>query len=191
MGLGEDEVQHGLTRRDMRGIYEELLGAPVDAVPVYAGGEVFAATGDATRRIEAELRPLWNVLMDRFHRGASKFNEEAQSLSFLYHKLGYASGTANPFIRRIWTSLFAYHTARPEDLDLAIWHLPAEKRYGIRRLFEEVLNPSSQFWAVPVGNLFRAYLGQRLGVPRRTPEKVLRDLAIAVPRRLQKLIRAS
>ena len=55
------------------------------------------------------------------------------------------------YIKRIWTVLFRKHTAAPEDYALTLWHVPAEKRYGIPWLFEAVRDPASPFWTLPPG----------------------------------------
>ncbi len=184
---------HGLSRRDMGALYRDLLGADwtgtdepvaVPAAPPYHGGELFAATGRAVQQVAERIDPLWDEMLGRFRRGAPKFNEEAQALSFLYHALGYPGGTADPFIRRIWTTLFRSEPALPSDQDLTLWHLPAEKRYGIRYLFEGMKRERSRFWTTPLGEPFRAYLGRQLGVPRRTPQKLIRDTASGLAHKL-------
>lgn len=181
-----EEVQNGLSRRQAGAIYADL-GAPAEDPP-YIGGEVFAATGADAQRVVAELNPLWDALLERHREGKDKFNEEAQALSFIYHKLRYPTDTAAPFIRRIWTTLFDTATALPADLDLTVWHLPSEKRYGIRRLFPEVMDRRSTFWSVPIGAPFVAYLGRKMGVPRRSPQKLARDLAVAIPRKIRQTL---
>lgn len=178
VGIGRDEVQNGLTPREMGAIYAEL-GAPAEA-PVYFGGEIVSATGETLRTLAAEARPVWNEMLRRHAAGLPKFNEEAHLLSFLYQRLGLAEGTANAFTDRIYTSLKDGKTVRPEHLALPIWHLPNEKRYGLRRLFPEVMDASSWFWRGTPDAAWRTRLGEGLGVPRRTPRKAVLDVAAAV-----------
>ena len=179
VGLGEDEWQNGLTRREMGALYAEL-DAPAPSVPPYIGGELVAVTRATAGELAAAARPVWDKMLARHARGASTFKEEAHLLSFLYHQLGVETGTANPFIDRIYTSLKDGKTVRPGHLDLMLWHLPNEKRYGLRRLFPAVLDDRSWFWTLPVGAAWRERLGRVLGVPRRTPAKAVRDVAAAV-----------
>ncbi len=174
----DDWDVNGLNAQEMRLISESLLNRPLDRNPRYYGGEVFAATGEAARRIARELGDLWNQNIQRFEAGKAKFNEEAHALSFLYLKLGYTdrdAGSANQFIRRMWTSFRYSNVGSSTDFDLAIWHLPAEKRWGLKRLFVEVRSKSSPFWHLKDNDL-RRLLGRYLGVPRRSLLKLILDL---------------
>ena len=144
--LGEDEMQNGLTRRDMQALFADLSGRDVPDVPPYLGGELFAATGGAAQAVADELPNLWSEMMRRFDAGEPYFHEEAHALSYVYWKLGFPPATAAPYLRRIWTLLgwSRGHDARASDLELSVWHLPVEKRYGIRRLFGSVADRTSR-----------------------------------------------
>lgn len=180
IGLPPGWPQNGLTRADLQRLYAEHSGAPAPALPAYLGGEIFAATGAATRRIAAEIPGLWEALLERHRRGLPHFNEEAHALGYLYHRLGYPEGTANPYIKRMWTALLHRQNVGEADFDLAIWHLPTEKRYGLRRLFGAVARPDSPFWSLPPGEPLARWMGRLLGVPRRTPQKLLADIGAAL-----------
>ena len=180
IGLKPGWPQNGLTPEEMKLIYEELSGSILDHFPVYIGGELFAATGEAARRVAAEIPPLWDEMMEAHRQGRLKFNEEAHALSYLYHKLDYPSGTANPFIKRIWTGLLYEKNVSARDLELTIWHVPVEKRFGLGRLFTEVRNPVSRFWSIAPGSELAHYVGSYLGIPRRSPAKLIRDVRKAL-----------
>ncbi len=166
----------GLTREDMRVLASALLGYEVPHPLVYCGGEFIAATGAELRRLEVEIAIAWQALLTRYAKGQQVFNEEAQMLSHIYYKMGYPLGNGDPYVRRIWTGSFgAYNTAMPRDLGLIVWHLPLEKRLGIRRLFTQIGDPTSRFWSVDLGSDMRDYLGATLGVPRNRIVKKLRD----------------
>ena len=188
VGLGPDEWQNGLTRREMGAIYADLDGAALEArpeqrrraVPPYLGGEILAATGQTARRMASTARDVWHAQLGRHAAGLPKFNEEAHLLSYVYHRLGVEAGTANPFIDRIYTSLKDGKTVAPRHLDLMLWHLPNEKRYGLRRLFPAVMDRASWFWTTPPDERWRRRMGRVLGVPRRTPTKATLDVGAAV-----------
>ena len=182
MGYPEDFNINGLSRLEMKEVFEDIEEKPLDKVPAYFGGEFFAALGTEATRLVAHFGPLWEVQRRRFAAGQKKFNEEAHFLSFLYHLFGYAGGTANPFIRRIWTG-FSYHNIEPEDVTLTVWHLPSEKQTGIKWLFDQVTDPADSFWQLPVGEQLRQYLGGFLGIPHRTAGKWFRDVAQGVRRK--------
>ena len=179
-----DENINGITRRDMTQLFQ-ALGQSCSAGPaVYYGGEFFAATAGAIHQLAEEIDPLWQLGLERFHAGSPKFNEEAHFLSFLYAKLGYGAPSANPFIRRIWTQR-KHRTAARSDFDLIIWHVPAEKKYGLRKLFKEMAQPRSRFWSVPPGLEFAQYVAPFLGIPSSGLRKKTEDLLLAVGWRLQ------
>ena len=178
--VADDEEMNGLSPRQLGRLLAELDGGD-GAAPVvpYAGGEIVAGTRDGLRRITAEAQTLWPEMVRRHEAGQTKTNEEAHLLSAVYHRLGLPLGTADPFIDRMFT-WFTGATVRPGHEGLMIWHLPNEKRLGLRRLFAAVRDERSWFWTLPPGDAWRQRLGRALGVPRRTPAKWARDLGRAV-----------
>ena len=183
--IGPDEEQNGLTPRQMGRIYAELGGPPDGPVPTYVGGEIVAATRATLAAITAEAQALWPEMRRRHRAGLPKFNEEAHLLSFVYHRLGLPVGTADPFVDRIYT-WFTASTVRPGHQDLMIWHLPNEKKLGLRRLFRAVRDERSWFWALDPGDAWRRRLGRTLGVPRRTPAKWARDVGRTVRAKVER-----
>ncbi len=175
LDLPLDEDINGLTQRDMKQIFEEIgQPCPADAARYY-GGEFFAATSEAVHRLAREVDPLWETCLARFSAGKLKFNEEAHFLSFLYAKLGYGGAPANPFAGRIWTGL-KFRNTSPKDFDLIIWHIPAEKKHGIKRLYPQVIRPDSRFWTVPPGREFARYIAGYMGIPKSGLIKRSRDV---------------
>ena len=163
VGIEPDEHMHGLTLREMGGLYAEVLGAlgidrpEPEAPPPYTGGEIVAATGATLRRMDALFDGLWAEMLRRHAAGLPRFYEESHALSFLYYALDVLDGTANPFLRRIWTATAdglppagpgGQRRTAPTDLGLTLWHLPSEKRTGFRHLFAEAMTPGSAFWAL-------------------------------------------
>jgi hypothetical protein len=171
-----DWPANGLTREEMRNVANRLSGVDVPHPLIYCGGELVAATGAELTRITSEVELTWRGLMDLHRQGEPVFTEEGQTLSYVYDKLGYPLGNGSPFVRRIWTgSLGAHNTALPEDHGLVVWHLPAEKRFGIERLFPQVFDPRSELWSRPLGRELPEYLGSHLGVPSNSLRKRARD----------------
>ncbi len=175
LDLPLDADINGLTQRDMKQIFEEI-GQPCPAEAAkYYGGEFFAATAEVIHQLAHEINPLWETCLARFTAGKPKFNEEAHFLSFLYAKLGYGGATANSHVGRIWTGL-KFRNTSPKDFDLILWHLPAEKKHGIKRLFSQVIHPDSRFWTVPLGREFARYIAGYMGIPRSSLVKKSRDV---------------
>ncbi|HEX9952112.1 MAG TPA: hypothetical protein VGB53_10115 [Rubricoccaceae bacterium] len=186
IGIDPDETQNGLSLHDMGALYAEVLPAlgidrpAPEAAPSYIGGELIAATGATLHRLDTLAGPLWAEMLRRHAAGLPRFYEEAQALSFLYYALGIPDGTANAYVRRIWTMLRKGNDARGPDLGLTLWHVPAEKRYGIPRLFAEAMDSESAFWTVSSGEPLRHFIGRSLGIPGRPLGKLARDVPAAV-----------
>jgi hypothetical protein len=171
----EDHTVNGLTRKDMKKVFEEVSGHKLDQTPHYFGGEFFASTGKEIKRMNVLAEKVWNENLSRYKEGKKKFNEEAHMLSYLYFILGYQGGTADSFIRRIWTYPFMDNT-KPEDFNLIAWHLPYEKNWGIKTLFPKVINPNSKFWAKPIGKDFSKYVAEKVGIKKNVYRNKVMDL---------------
>jgi hypothetical protein len=176
LGLPASQIENGIAVGDLPTL-GSALGFPARRSPsVYAGGEVFAATREACRDLVPMIEALWLNNLSALARGEPSLNEEAQFLSVLYLHRGIAMDTANPFLRRIWTT-FRHRDGRPSDLDLTIWHLPAEKKTGFSSLYPIVLDPNSLFWTGGETSN-RALLANSFGIPRRSARKLVIDLAV-------------
>ena len=179
--LSPNEVANGLDSHDLMLLYNEL-GLVRITPPAYFGGEFFAATNVAIQRLASEIDSLWSVCLDRHHKGLKKFNEEAHFLSFLYYKLGYVNTSANSYIGRLWTQR-KFRNTTDSDLSLAIWHLPAEKKYGLQRIYKQAVQCKTKFWRLNIGEEYTKYLGAYLGVPRASKLKYLQDTLTAIANR--------
>lgn len=190
LDLPPDFSMNGLTRTQMMQVFAAIGNEAIQHPPKYFGGEWFGSRGTEIARVAGAADAVWQACLQRFEQRLPKFNEEAHLLSYLYYCLNYSPGTANPFIRQIWTSRRFYNADR-QDFDLTIWHVPAEKLYGFKRLFTHVCNECSPFWTIPVGDAFAQYLGTHLGIPRRTPTKLMLDAfdfaSISLKKRLSNL----
>ncbi|MFN0036877.1 MAG: hypothetical protein ACKVUS_17615 [Saprospiraceae bacterium] len=157
MRFADDYDINGVTRADMRRIFAELDGGKDPGQnPEYCGGEIFAATLTKIREINQIAPRVWEEMNRRFQEGQPKLNEEAHFLSYCYHRIG-GWASLEKYIKRIWTSP-KYTNAKPEDFELPIWHLPAEKTGGIALLFKTL---DKRRWTLEE-------LGGILGVTKRT-----------------------
>lgn len=186
MGLieyGETQPINGLTRQQMARFMAAHGGPAVDATPYY-GGEIYAARQDVTELISARARALWPIVVQEPEDAP---REEAHFLSILYAMEGIAGGTANRFIRRMWTT-FQHHNLEASDADLSVWHLPAEKKTGFADLFAGIAavpgcHPARD--AVKLG-LTAANYRRLMGWPRRGPTKLVRDLSLKIMEKVRK-----
>ena len=137
VSLPETYVMNGVTRLDMKELYEMLLGRSIDDVPDYHAGEFAMFTISMLKTVTAKLDSAFLCMLDRFSKGMTiKFNEEAQFLSYLYYANGISGGEANSYIKRLWNSV-SFYNITPNDRNLHIWHVPAAKKAGIQKLFAE------------------------------------------------------
>lgn len=162
MPYAPDADINGISRQGMRAVYAGLDGGQDPGFdPAYFGGEIFAATLPAVRKINALAPSVWHQMLERFRMGLPKFNEEAHLLSYCYYKTG-GLGALEPFIKRMWTAPH-YNNVQAPDQNLPIWHLPSEKTGGIALLFRQFVASGATF-----RGLTPEKLGQYVGVPKRT-----------------------
>jgi hypothetical protein len=164
-GYAEHFSINGLSRLEMKTVYEELLHKKLEHPPKYYGGEFFLANIASIRPIVEDFVELWPVLLLRHQRGELKFNEEAHTLSYLFYKNGLEGQTANEFIKRLWTQPFIFRNVEEKDQDLLVWHMPHEKKYGILRLFKR-LAPNVPAALAMQPDRFRRLLSRQLTIPR-------------------------
>lgn len=161
-------VIHGLSRIDMRLLYQDLLGEPVKEIPGYHLGEFFLASVKNINIIFAGFLALWPELIRRYEAGLPKFNEEAQTLSYLYYKNDFKASTKTNFLKRIWTNPVFYRNVEDSDVDVAIWHLPSEKTYGLAKLYEILVTNSPDYGFGLSNEAYQNVLHDTLGIPHLT-----------------------
>jgi hypothetical protein len=186
LDYSEDRIVNGMSRSDMCGVFESVWGDELDSVPFYNGGELLACDPDSLKFLQQHSHEILAKNLYLFKQGRRYCREEAQTLSILYAKYGYTPFSANSFIRRIWTGQNFNNVRYPEDMSLAIWHLPAEKKLGIERLFWRVA------FLNKIGGLsdsvFMKYAGRMCGIPKR---RWIQDIGAKVFRRIERRLRAT
>ena len=160
-----DYVINGLSRNDLKVLYQELLGKEIKEIPHYHLGEFLLSSVSNIKKFFSDFQGLWPKLMERNRLGKLKFNEEAHTLSFLYFKNGFRPHYDNRFMRRIWTNPLFYREVRESDVNLAIWHLPAEKTFGIFMLYDLFLNRSGNFGFDLTNKEYIEIVQRAIGVP--------------------------
>lgn len=168
----QGEAINGLTRAQMADFLRRHGGPDRSSTPYY-GGEIYAARQEVTERLAKRAKALWPEVSTQVD-GAPR--EEAHLLSILYALEEIDGETANPFIRRMWTT-FHHNNLLASDRALAIWHLPSEKKSGFAEMFKRIalcsdLHPARD--ASAMGLDFATY-SRTMGWPRRRPVKFFRD----------------
>jgi len=177
LGLKPDEMQNGLNETDMKEIASRF-GAQGERL-TYFGGEFIALSGKYLPRVFNEAKKIFVELM-RIHNSDRSFCfEEAHVLSIAYGTLNLSPASGDRIIKRVWTQPLKYKNRRKEDLNLALLHIPAEKKYGFRRFFNKYLSgdlPSGKL----APDLMQTQLRHFFGIPRNTATKWFLDVVYAL-----------
>lgn len=179
-------VIHGLSRVDMKKLYEDLSGQPVDEIPGYHLGEFFLANVKNINTIFNDFLELWPELMRRFDAGLPKFNEEAQTLSYIYYKNNFKASPKTIYLKRIWTNPVFYRNVEDTDIDVAIWHLPAEKTYGLAHLYDILVQQTADFGLSLSNGTYIQIVKTTLGIPYLTVAMRLEYYVLSYYRALRK-----
>jgi len=175
MGLNEypkNCLINGRSREQLAEFFSANGGGIVETID-YNGGEIYAARQDVTERIATRAKTLW----PKIAAGARNAPlEEAHFLSLLYALENIQQGTANRFIKRMWTT-FKHNNLSPDDVNLVIWHLPAEKKTGFGDLFLEIVAspPDRRSNPMRIDALEITNYARLMGFPRRNKTKFVRD----------------
>jgi hypothetical protein len=170
----EDEVANGVSRTDLADFLRRRRGADVGFVPAYQGGEFIGGTRAELEALADACEDVYAWSLERRARGERHPNEEAHMISVAV-PVPEDAVTGNAWIERVWTKPWNLREFPRSVGDVAMWHLPAEKRTGIARLRPAVLAPGSWFWHAPA-DYWRDRVGRILGVPRYGPAKLLQDV---------------
>jgi hypothetical protein len=155
-------VINGLRRSEAQTLGRELDG--VDVLPVHYGGEAYAFTRAGLQQAVAlSERAYAQAAASAVAGQRPRFTTEEHMLSYALNRMG-CVGDLSPYTQRIWTSR-RYRNVSGREQDLLIWHLPAEKARGFRRLYRPSTDPGSWFWTMAPDN-FRRRAARVMGVER-------------------------
>lgn len=102
------------------------------------GGEYICGTRHALKKFVHQLESVYNEFKkDDFRLLDSSSGDEAL-VSMAAARLDHETlGYANPYINRFWTGSFYLVSTNWKNDPVLIWHLPAEKKYGMLRLYKK------------------------------------------------------
>lgn len=153
----------GLTQEQMSRLFRDVGDAPVPDRAPYAGGEFLLGTRDRLAQLVEHAEAIWQDSLRRFADGGPlKVNTEEHVLSYALGQLGWTGGTANPFMRRLWTQSPPNRNVQGDEEDLVLWHALTEKHRGLQELFDDV-RAGHPALAAP-GPTYRRHLARRLRV---------------------------
>ena len=140
---------NGTSPAELETVYTGCYGEKPHHAMHYYGGEFLSLRADVVRMLNAALPKLWNYNFS-LPAGTPRLHEEAHMLSVLAERLNICNNTAGHYVKRIWTG-HIYNNVKKDDLKLAVWHLPAEKKTGLYLLYRKITrdkgirNPAT-FW---------------------------------------------
>ena len=112
---------------------------------------------------------------------ASSRSSEAHLLSLCYADLGLPTGGCDRFVKRLWTQPLRHQNVQPGAETLALWHLPAEKRYGLRRLYGDLVVRDDGFESHLRRGRMPPCCGAGWGCPRTPASKAVRRRGFEPP----------
>lgn len=124
---------NGTTLEEMEQVYTACYGVPPSTPLRYYGGEFIALRGDAVMAVNREFPKLRKFNFSR-PQGMPRLHEEAHFFSLLAEHLHLRNDIGNSYVKRMWTT-WHFNNVVPGDEELPIWHLPAEKKYGLYHLY--------------------------------------------------------
>ena len=112
----------------------------------YCGGEFITFNYNFLNQCVEMSKVLFPKYIKELALSNIDFIEEAHFLSLIFDTWNVPTGVGNKYIRRIWTNDWKYTNREEHDETLVMWHLPAEKKYGLKRLADVLLLSPKLFW---------------------------------------------
>lgn|SRR5579872_5845208 len=134
LDIDKDQPSNGCSRRDLLAFLNTMKDGHCSEPPKYFGGEFFAATAEALPGICAIIEEVWETNNRNFQSGGISLKTEEHVLSVALALSREPVGTSNTIVKRMWTRP-SFRNVSSSDRSFLIWHLPAEKRYGLQQLF--------------------------------------------------------
>ena len=167
----DDYDINGLSQREMGLIASRMAGRNETHPIAHYGGELFLCSVGTWQRDRAVFEGILRDALAGEGAGAAVRTEE-HVFSIAAEVIGAPVSLANGQIKRIWTSR-DYNTVMPGDENLPLWHLPAEKRFGLHDLFRDLATAGFPL-SMPTGQ-WRGLAQRRNGLPAKSATKVFRD----------------
>jgi hypothetical protein len=156
------------------------LGSTSPPKSPYCGGEFVAVTSEKIADLNEKILAVYLFLMSIHSDDKAFAFEEAHVLSMAYALLGWGVGDANRYIKRIWTQPLMHRNAAAVDLRLLLIHVPAEKKYGVRRIYNSFFQGGDSTKYLSLSNSeHRNLISNKLGIPTNSPKKWIFDVAYA------------
>jgi hypothetical protein len=178
VGYELSQPVNGLSIKSL-GELGDRAGLKLGARLEYSGGEFVGGNGSSIMELSDLSHAVWTLLMAEHESSHEVQFEEAHLLSLAYSVLGVEPGAMNGFIRRLWTQPFKYQNVVTDDAKLSLWHVPAEKKYGLRRLYRTIASDYRALLTMENAQ-WVSECQQQLGIPVNSLLKITRDTTRAI-----------
>jgi hypothetical protein len=132
--LENDEKMNGCSRNDLLVFLRSMKNNNIIDPPKYFGGEFLVVAGEALPNLCKTIETVWETNNSSFQFGRFFLKTEEHVISAALALSAASVGSANAILKRMWTRP-SFRNVSPADREFLIWHLPAEKRYALQRLF--------------------------------------------------------
>lgn len=171
-----DKKFHNLSMKDMAELYKTI---PINNFKsdsaIRYGGEIIGGSSEQFKIISNKLLSTFEYCKNQydigneiqFNNGFSVFSGMEFISSYIYNSLPNVNiyDTYGKFSKRLYTGTHP-NNVKEKDIEITIWHLPAEKDSGLKEIFNEIIQDSSPFWEMRDG--FEIFLGRYVGIPKQT-----------------------
>lgn len=179
-GYGEDVSINGISINQMRTLYSKFSGGGCDSKLRYKGGELIGVTSGLIPEILDCYSKLWKFNYELYQKKEMKLNEEAHFLSVIYHHLDFDESLANKYIKRMWTAVKCDNVVSGDE-KLALWHLPAEKKYAFETMFTFLQEDCSK-------TQYNLYLRGLLHIPGNKMIRKMRKTMIRIQEKIREKV---
>ena len=172
--LNPEKKFHNLSIKDIAELYKTIPINNFDSdYAIRYGGELIGGSPKHFKIISAKLLLVFEYCKQqfdlgneiKFNNGFSIFSGMEFISSYIYNSLPNFKiyDTYGKFSKRLYTGVYP-NNVKENDIEITIWHLPAEKDSGLQKLFKEIANYDSPFWKMEDG--LQTYFGSYLGIPK-------------------------
>lgn len=177
-----DVLINGMSTKKMQDTVVDVFERHNSTSIKHNGGEFLAVTHDFSEKNASNIDRLWSFTLANAWQVDSIKTEE-HFWNIIARLNNAPERSANDIIRRMWTN-FEDVNIRDEDLTLTLWHLPAEKRYGFRRMWNWFVSSETD-WRDITPSVLNDVLERFMGIPKRSTKKMFLDMADKLSERLK------
>ncbi|WP_410501909.1 hypothetical protein RIF24_14185 [Exiguobacterium acetylicum] len=164
INYADSDVVHENLVIDMKKSYATALNIESEKFN-YHGGEIYGVYGnEMLNKLYLELKISWEKSLNE---KKINFNTEEYLFNYVFMKNNWSFGNANNFVKRIWTDSSSFRNVEDSDMNLTIWHVPAEKNYGLRKIYKYLADDkkANDFFHTKSEYKINEFFGKFLSIP--------------------------